>query len=68
MAKQGRAQHRPPLTQTENIDTRPAVRQARALFGAWSDLDWEATVHALDAIRRESRPTLSMHADLDRVL
>jgi hypothetical protein len=30
---------------------------ARSLAGAWSDLDWEETVEALDRIRHESKPT-----------
>jgi hypothetical protein len=30
---------------------------ARALAGAWSDLDWEESVEALDRIRHESKPT-----------
>jgi hypothetical protein len=29
----------------------------RSLAGAWSDLDWEETVEALDRIRHESKPT-----------
>ena len=33
------------------------VQDALSLAGAWSDLDWEATVEALDRIRHESRPT-----------
>jgi hypothetical protein len=30
---------------------------ARSLAGAWSDLDWEETIEALDRIRHESKPT-----------
>jgi hypothetical protein len=30
---------------------------ARSLAGAWSHLDWEETVEALDRIRHESKPT-----------
>ncbi len=33
------------------------VHEAVQLAGAWSDLDWEATVTALDRIRHESTPT-----------
>ena len=34
-----------------------AVTDARALIGAWADLDWEETLDALDRIRHESTPT-----------
>lgn len=34
-----------------------ATEDARALAGAWSDLDWEETLVALDHIRHESKPT-----------
>ena len=27
------------------------------VIGAWSDMDWEETVEALDRIRHESKPT-----------
>lgn len=30
---------------------------ARALAGAWSDLEWDETIEALDRIRHESKPT-----------
>jgi hypothetical protein len=33
------------------------VQDALSLAGAWSDLDWDATVEALDRIRHESTPT-----------
>lgn len=34
-----------------------ATEEARALAGAWSDLDWEEVLEALDRIRHETRPT-----------
>ena len=34
-----------------------SVEDALSLAGAWSDLDWDETVAALDLIRHESRPT-----------
>ena len=34
-----------------------SVRIALSLAGAWSDLDWDETVDALDRIRHESQPT-----------
>ncbi len=33
------------------------LADARALAGAWSDLDWEEMVKALDRIRHGSQPT-----------
>jgi hypothetical protein len=36
---------------TDKLDT---VAKARALAGAWSDLDWQQMVDELDRIRRES--------------
>lgn len=35
----------------------PSVQDALDLAGAWSDLDWDETMDALDRIRHESRPT-----------
>jgi hypothetical protein len=34
-----------------------STEDALALAGAWSHLDWEETVEALDRIRHESKPT-----------
>ena len=34
-----------------------AVQDALSLAGAWSHLDWDAMVDALDRIRHESTPT-----------
>jgi hypothetical protein len=34
-----------------------ATQKALAVIGAWSDLDWNETVAALDRIRHESEPT-----------
>ena len=34
-----------------------ATKAALDLIGAWSDLDWDETVDALDRIRHESKPT-----------
>lgn len=34
-----------------------SVEDALDLAGAWSDLDWDETVDALDRIRHQSRPT-----------
>ena len=36
---------------------RGSVEDVLSLAGAWSDLDWDETVEALDRIRHESRPT-----------
>ena len=41
----------------DRTDLPDTVRDALSLAGAWSDLDWEETVEALDRIRHESRPT-----------
>ena len=32
------------------------IADARSLAGAWSDLDWEQTVAALDRIRHATQP------------
>jgi hypothetical protein len=37
--------------------TRSATHKALGVIGAWSDLDWDETVAALDHIRHESKPT-----------
>jgi hypothetical protein len=37
--------------------TRSATQKALGVIGAWSDLDWDETVAALDQIRHESKPT-----------
>jgi hypothetical protein len=34
-----------------------ATQKALDVIGAWSDLDWDETVAALDRIRHESKPT-----------
>jgi hypothetical protein len=34
-----------------------ATQEALDVIGAWSDLDWNKTVQALDKIRHESKPT-----------
>ncbi len=34
-----------------------ATQAALGVIGAWSDLDWEETVEALDRIRHDSKPT-----------
>jgi hypothetical protein len=34
-----------------------ATQKALEVIGAWSDLDWDETVAALDRIRHESKPT-----------
>ena len=41
-----------------------AVQDALSLAGAWSDLDWDEMVEALDRIRHESRPTPAIDLDL----
>jgi hypothetical protein len=33
------------------------TQDALSVIGAWSDLDWDETVAALDRIRHESQPT-----------
>jgi hypothetical protein len=35
-----------------------ATQAALSVIGAWSDLDWDKMVEALDRIRHESKPTL----------
>jgi hypothetical protein len=48
------------LTSDEEADAAfgpDSIAEALALFGAWSDLNWEETVEALDRIRHESKPT-----------
>lgn len=42
---------------TESATLPDTVRDALSLAGAWSDLDWDETVAALDRIRHESKPT-----------
>ena len=37
--------------------SRSATQKALGVIGAWSDLDWDETVAALDRIRHESKPT-----------
>lgn len=34
-----------------------ATQAALSVIGAWSDLDWDEMVDALDRIRHESKPT-----------
>jgi hypothetical protein len=41
----------------QDTDAAEAVRQAKALAGAWRDLDWDEAVAELDRIRHESEPT-----------
>jgi hypothetical protein len=48
------------LTEEKAADaavTRSATQKALGVIGAWSDLDWDETVAALDQIRHESKPT-----------
>jgi hypothetical protein len=40
-----------------------AVQDALNLAGAWSDLDWDETIDALDRIRHESVPTPPIDLD-----
>lgn len=40
------------------------VEEALALAGAWSDLDWDDMVEALDRIHHDSKPTPPI-VDLD---
>jgi len=35
----------------------PRTREALAMAGAWSDLDWDQMLDYLDRIRQESKPT-----------
>jgi hypothetical protein len=37
--------------------SRSATQDALSVIGAWSDLDWDETLNALDRIRHESKPT-----------
>ena len=41
-----------------------AIQDALNLAGAWSDLDWDEMVEALERIRHESRPTPAIDLDL----
>ena len=48
------------FTEEEAADaavSQSATQKALAVIGAWSDLDWEETVAALDRIRHGSKPT-----------
>jgi hypothetical protein len=36
-----------------------SVRDALSMFGAWSDLDWDETMEALDRIRHSNSPSPS---------
>ncbi len=48
------------FTEEEAADaavTQNATQKALDVIGAWSDLDWDETVAALDRIRHESKPT-----------
>ncbi len=38
-------------------DLTDSMRDALSLASAWSDLDWDEAVEALDRIRHESQPT-----------
>jgi hypothetical protein len=42
-----------------------SVQDALSLAGAWSDLDWDETIEALDRIRHESTPPPIDLDDLD---
>src|SRR5689334_15738744 len=37
--------------------TDDGIQAALSLAGAWSDLDWDEAIEALDRIRHESKPT-----------
>ena len=41
-----------------------AVQDALSLAGAWSDLDWDETIDALDRLRHESVPTPPIDGEL----
>jgi hypothetical protein len=40
------------------------IQEALSVIGAWSDLDWEEALEALDRIRHESKPTPPIDLDL----
>jgi hypothetical protein len=42
---------------TDEASASQILKDALAVIGAWSDLDWEAMEQALDRIRHESIPT-----------
>jgi hypothetical protein len=51
---------RPYFTDEKAADaavSQSATQDALSVIGAWSDLDWDETVAALDRIRHESTPT-----------
>ncbi len=55
------------FTEEEAVDAAfPAAvtQQALGVVGAFSDLDWDETVEALDRIRHESKPTPPIDLDL----
>ena len=39
------------------LNSAEVIRRARALAGAWADLDWREMIEELDRIRHESAPT-----------
>ena len=41
-----------------------SIQRALSAIGAWSDLDFDDMLDALDRIRHESRPTPPINADL----
>ena len=43
--------------QVEAALPKDSIQAALSLAGAWSDLDWDEAIDALDRIRHESKPT-----------
>ena len=51
-------------TQADHAVSNDATKKALALAGAWSDLDFDEMLDALDHIRHDSKPTPPIELDL----
>jgi len=49
---------------TAVAERRQIIEVALGVIGAWSDLDWEEMVEALDRIRHDSTPTPPIDRDV----
>lgn len=50
--------------QADHAVSNDATKKALALAGAWSDLDFDKMLNALDHIRHDSKPTPPIELDL----
>jgi hypothetical protein len=54
-----------PVTKKQSSQAKSkAIKETLALAGAWSDLDFEKMLNALDHIRHDSKPTPPFSLDL----